>query len=207
MRYFIKSSWFLMLLLLLVFSLNAQEQRRKPPKAGKLDLNPPVQTIEDLALELGPDWENRILENVKNEYPAELDNLQKLKIQNPKKYQRKIIKFWQEIRHELRLRKEDPQRYKQMRYLHELDHLCDNLAAEYRKTRDKSRQTEIRNELRSKLSELFVLREAEKEARIAELEREIKQLKEMAASRRQKQDEIIKKRLDEMLDESVELEW
>jgi hypothetical protein len=51
------------------------------------------------------------------------------------------------------------------------------------------------------------LREAEKEVRIAELEREIKQLKEMAASRRQKQDEIIKKRLDEMLDESVELEW
>ncbi|MBN2090581.1 hypothetical protein JW964_13300 [candidate division KSB1 bacterium] len=207
MKYIIKSGWLIMMLLLIIFTLNAQEQRRKPPKDGKLNLNPPEQTIEDLMQELGSDWENRILENIKTEYPDELDNLLNLKNKNPKKYERRLIKFWQEIRHELRLKKEDQQRYKQIRYQHELDHRCENLAEEYRKTRDKSRQTEIRNELKSKLAELFVLREAEKEAKIAELEREIKQLKEMAALRRQKQDEIIQKRLDEMLNERFDLEW
>jgi len=144
---------------------------------------------------------------VRNEYPAELDNLQKLKNKNPQKYQRKLIKFWLEIRHEQRLKQEDPERYRRVRKQHELDHICDNLADEYRKTKDESRKSKIRNELKIKLGELFVLREAEKEARIAELEREIERLKEMIALRRQKRDEIIEKRLIEMLGESPELEW
>ncbi|MCU0644108.1 MAG: hypothetical protein MUC94_07580 [bacterium] len=201
------SSWLLIILFLLASSLNAQEPRRKPSKDAKLDLKPPIQTIDDLEKELGPDWENRILDHVKNEYPAELVNLQKMKNQNIQKYQRKLIKFWQEVRHELRLKKENPERYKRVRQQHELDHICDNLAEEYRQTKDKSRQSEIRNELKSKLRELFILREAEKEAKIAELEREIKGLKEMVAFRRQKQDEIIEKRLVEMLGQSQELEW
>jgi hypothetical protein len=208
MKSCIKSSvWIFILLCLLASTLNGQEKHREPPKDPIQNLQPPPQTIEDLEQELGIDWENRILEDVKNEYPAELDNLQKLKSKNLQKYQQKLIKFHQEIRRELRLKVEDPQQYQAARNQHELDHLCDSLAQQYRETKDKQRQAEIKNDLRKKLVELFVLRETEKEQRIAELEQEIKQLKEMGARRRQKQDEIISKRLDEMLGEQDELEW
>jgi hypothetical protein len=208
MRNFIKSScWLLISLSLLASTLNGQGKRHEPPKDLLQNLQPPLQTIEDLEQELGPDWENRILEDVKNEYPAELDNLQKLKSKNPQKYQQKLMKYHQEIRRELRLKVEDPQQYQAARKQHELDHLCDNLAQQYRETKDKQRQAEIKNDLRKKLVELFVLRETEKEQRIVELEQEIKQLKEMGARRRQKQDEIISKRLDEMLGEQDELGW
>lgn len=208
MRNFIKSSgWLLISLSLLVSTLNGQEKRREQPKELLQNLQAPLQTIKDLEKELGPDWENRILEDVKNEYPAELDNLQRWKSKNPQKYQQKLIKLRQEIRRELRLKVEDPQRYRSARQQHELDHLCDNLAQQYLETKDKQRQIEIKNELRNKLSELFILREMEKEARIAELEREIKQLKEMGTLRRQKQQEIIEQRLNELLGEGDELEW
>jgi hypothetical protein len=203
----ISLAYLCIVLSLLVSGLNAEEQKRKPPKEHGINLSSPKEDIEDIKQELGPDWENSILEHVKSEYPAELENLQKIKEKNPEKYQRKLIKFWQEIRRELRLKNDDPQLYKQVRRMHELDHRCDSLAEEYRKTKDKSRHSEIRVELKTKLGELFVIREAEREAKISELEQEIKQLKEMAAQRQQKKDEIIQKRLDEMLGEGDKLEW
>jgi len=200
----------LVILIFLSSNLLAQQQKSEPPKRDKSkrqDQKPPALTIEDLKRELGQDWEKIILAKIQSEEPDEITPLQQEKLKNPTRYERQLAKLWDDIRRLDKLKIEDPARYNNMKKQLQLERDCRMLAQEYHTSNDDARKSQIKINLKSYLTELFNIREAERAGKVAELEEELAQLKETLAFREKNKVKIIEKRLQEMLAEDEMLQW
>jgi len=203
---------FIILCILFVSNdLFAQQKQKRPKREKKGDRTeqkiPVKNIIEELERQLGPDWEDTLLGHVGNEYPGEIEGLKKEKAKNPSKYYRKLSKLWKDINRELSLKDEDPERYQKVRQQHELDRQCKKLAEKYRKSADETQKAAIKDELKIKLGELFLLRAEEKAAKIEKLEQELKKLKQTLSRRKEIKEQIINKRLSQLLGEDKEIDW
>jgi len=211
MKSLIKVSGYLIIILLFLSSnLLAQQRKGEPPRRDKpkrQEQRPPVRNIEDLKRELGTDWEKIILEKIKDEEPNEIEALQQEEQKNSAKYEKKLVKLWDDVRRLEKFKKEDPVRYNKLKRQLKLERDCRTLAHEYRKLKNENRKSQIRADLKNCLTELFNLREAERAEKVTELEQELARLKEMLAFREKNKDKIIEKRLREMLDEDELLHW
>ncbi len=202
--------YLLIILLFLSSNLLAQERRGKPPrrdKSKRQDQRPPARNIEGLKREWGSDWEKIILEKIKAEEPDEIEALQQEKLKNPARYEEKLAKLWDDVRRLVKFKVEDPVRYNKLKKQLKLERDCRSLAHEYRKSKDETRKSQIKADLKSYLTELFNLRETQRAEKVTELEQELARLKEMLAFREKNKDKIIEKRLREMLAEDELLQW
>ena len=84
--------------------------------------------------------------------------------------------------------------------------LTESLAIEY-KSATSSEKTKIKTELQKNLSNLFDLKEMQRETEVKLLEKEIKKLKEKIATRKNSKDIIVRRRTEELLGEGKYLEW
>ena len=201
-----------LLVILLLLSSNAVSQRKKGEpskkyKSKQQDSRPRGRTIEDLKRELGADWEKIILEMIEAEQPDEIETLKQEKRKNPAQYENRLAKLWNDIRRLEKYRNEDPARYDEFKKQLMLERDCRKLAQKFRKSDDENIKSKLKTDLKSRLNELFSLREAEREEKLRELEQEIARLKEMLAFREKNRHKIIEKRLREMLDEDELLQW
>ncbi|MCG3154250.1 MAG: hypothetical protein DKINENOH_00844 [bacterium] len=197
-------------LALLHANLFAQQQRGGPPRGDKSkpqERRPPTRDIEDLKRELGEEWEKTILEKVKAEEPEEIEPLRQEKLKNPARYEEQLAKLWNDLGRLERLKQENPARYNNLKKQLQLERDCRKLAQQHRKSNDATQRAQMRADLKSCLTELFTLREAERAEKVAELEQELAELREMLAFRAKNKDTIIEKRLKEMIGEGEKLEW
>jgi cell division protein ZapA (FtsZ GTPase activity inhibitor) len=75
------------------------------------------------------------------------------------------------------------------------------------KSSDKEAAQKYKNELSSKLSELFDIRESKKHDELAQLEKRIKDLRESLQERHDNKQEIIQRRIQELLGNPKNLNW
>lgn len=75
------------------------------------------------------------------------------------------------------------------------------------KNNDSGNQQKIKADLQSALSQLFELREAQKQEEVKSLEKRLQELKESLQVRKQKKDEIVQRRIQELLGDSKYLRW
>ncbi len=80
------------------------------------------------------------------------------------------------------------------------------LALKY-KGQDSQSQQKTKTELYSKLSELFEIKESDKEADIKKLEKRLSELKESLKERKQNKEEIVQRRIQELLKDAKYLRW
>ena len=165
------------------------------------------QILDQVRRELGPDWQNIVMKQIESEQPEAIQDLLKRKRKDPQKYEEQLARLWEKSTRLKRIKMEDPLRYKSKKQQDDLDRQCKKLAKEYEKSKNESQKNTIKNELRTKLDELFVLRENEKVEKIKKLEAELEKLKEMVKLREQKKQQIIEKRLNELLNDNEALRW
>jgi spermidine/putrescine-binding protein len=88
----------------------------------------------------------------------------------------------------------------------ELEIEAELLALRIKKS-DSITQPKLRNELAGVLNELFDIKETKKEAEIKQLEKRLKELKESIQARKQNKNEIVERRMQEMLGDSRYYRW
>ncbi|NOX16732.1 MAG: hypothetical protein GXO87_00405 [Chlorobi bacterium] len=88
----------------------------------------------------------------------------------------------------------------------EMDIHTEALAAKYSKA-NKSEKEKLENNLKEQLSKLFALKEKRKYKEVADLEKELEDLKKGLKLREKNKDKIIERRLLELLGEGDYLEW
>jgi len=88
----------------------------------------------------------------------------------------------------------------------ELELETEALGVKYQNDKTAEKQ-KIREELRTKLSELFELRETERKEEFESLEKRLNELRESLSERRKNKEEIVKNRLNELTGEEKHLRW
>ncbi len=88
----------------------------------------------------------------------------------------------------------------------ELDVDVELLSLKY-KNSDASVQSKLKSDLSVKLSELFEIREAQKEREVKKLEERLRDLKKSLHARKQNKNEIVQRRIQELLGDSKYLRW
>ncbi len=75
------------------------------------------------------------------------------------------------------------------------------------KNEDGSTQQKLKGELAGVLNQLFEIKEKRKETEIKQLEKRLQELKESIQARKQNKNEIVQRRIQEMLGDSRYLRW
>ena len=101
---------------------------------------------------------------------------------------------------------ENKEQIEREKKINELEVLTETLGAKYQSS-DKTEKQTIRNELRRKLSELFELKEVNRKKEVEKLKQKLKKLEKALTVRMKNKDEIIKRRLEELIGEEDYLDW
>lgn len=105
------------------------------------------------------------------------------------------------------LRETAPERYKlRIRVLH-LRHKADELAEAYHRTDSEEEREELRRRLKETLTQLFKMRMREMEQEIESLAKELDHLKRLHEKYKINAEKIIKRKLEEMLEDDERFEW
>jgi len=195
---------FLFVLLLAISANLSAQERQKKEKPERPDKNV---SVEDLKRELGDDWENILISKIRQEDPETIEQLEKKKETNPSRYYKDLTKLWRQYKHLEKLKYEDPERYKTEKRYRQLEQKSKQLARDYRKSDSEDEKAKIQDELKICLTKLFDLREKKRNDRVMDLEKEVENLKAMLKYRKEKKDEIIENRLNEMLSEDERMKW
>ena len=80
------------------------------------------------------------------------------------------------------------------------------LAVKYETAKEGQKQS-IKNDLRKELNKLFEIKETRRKQEVEQLEQELKKLKKSLVARQKNKNNIIERRLQELLDEDEYLDW
>ena len=158
--------------------------------------------------DLTKEEEEKLLKNLSSETRAKLEEIKKL---NKNKYNQLLREtaFYGAITYldtdapailDFRKQTEGTKKQKEL----EID--VELLALRY-KNADGGNQAKIKNELSSKLSELFDVKESKKQEEVKQLEKRLQELKESLAARKQNKNEIVARRVQELLGDVKYLKW
>jgi hypothetical protein len=147
--------------------------------------------------------EKALLQNLKKDLQ---DQLKIIKTKNKEKY----FEFLQQSQFKnMRIpfiAKREKEMYERENKIFELEVNTEALATQY-KSAAKSEKERIKTELKQKLNDLFVQKEEDRKQEVQKLEQELKELKESLDVRLKNKNEIINRRMQELLDEDKYLDW
>lgn len=158
-------------------------------------------------LYLTPEQEREAIEYIREVYPDRVENLLAIKERRPLLYRRFLSRGYREMRHLEELKEKDPERYDQRMEEKRLDEDARNLARQYRESDDESEKARLKDELKVLLDRIFDYRQRNRQFEIEKLERRLAELKETNQQRLDNKDEIVRRRLDQMLGRQREWEW
>lgn len=98
-----------------------------------------------------------------------------------------------------RTEKDDPRgRSKRQSEIRQLNRSIEELGRRYRDSDDEEKRSALKEEIQSKLSDLYDLRESVWQERIDDLERKLERMKETMDERKSRRDEILKRHLEKI---------
>ena len=180
------------LLIILIFSAGLTFAQKKP---GPPPPPPPIP--------LNKQAENQFLKSINNMLKEKLFNIKKY---DRKTYERLLQKSYFNSMDFPFFNSFDKKRQEIKNKISTLDIETNSLALSYKNDSnvDKSK---IKEKLRNKLNELFDLKELTKKQDVERLEKRLKTLKHSLAVRSKNKDEIIKRRLNQLIGEEKYMDW
>ena len=157
--------------------------------------------------DITPEQEKEILEMIKKENPAEVEELMLLKKERPIEFKKILIQRQHELEWLEQLKETYPERYEQKKKGHSLERQSHQLAEKFRASNDEKEKAKIKNDLSDVLSELFDIREKDREEEMKQLNEKLEHLKSVLAERKKKKKEIVDRRLQELIGEKDVLIW
>ncbi|MFQ5864558.1 MAG: hypothetical protein ACE5IW_04940 [bacterium] len=162
---------------------------------------------QEMRAPIPPEKEREALAFLEELAPFRLKHIRRLKQHRPEQYHRVLVEVLERQRMLLDLEIDDPERAELIKKQIQLENRTEELAHTFRMSEDETEKAQLEKDLRSALSELFDLRELEKQREIERLEKQLKELKNMVKKRKDHRGEIIQKRLDQMLGKVDYLDW
>jgi len=150
--------------------------------------------------------QERVRELLREHFAHNQERLERIAEEEPEEAVRMMAGFVQEANELAELQQNDPEAFQRAMRERYLERDCEVMAETCRQTEGEEQQ-KLKAQLRTTLAQLFEIRQARLKQEVAELERETARMKERLAKREQHQQEIIDKRLRELLGEEDYLEW
>ncbi len=154
--------------------------------------------------QLTPEDEKEYLKNIKSELKLKLKEIK----ENDKERYADLLRelHWKNMEHSFMRMAKEKEMIARDKQIIEYEILTESLSFEYQKS-SQSEKEKIRKELLKNLSQLFDLKEAQREKEVKLLEERIVKLKEKIVTRKKNKDIIIRRRTEELLGEGKYLEW
>lgn len=183
----------------LLVNLNAQGKIKipKPPREPKFDFE-----IGNI-FKMKPEEERKALSKLKTSVKEQLKVIKKYN--SPKYYQLLRESQFKFLNFSI-LSKLDKKEHSNEEEIFEKDVTSEALAAKYKNAGNYDKK-KLKTQLKKTLSTLFDLKEERRKDEVKKLEEELRELKKSLKIRMQNKDEIVKRRLHELLDEDDYLEW
>ena len=168
----------------------------KPPKAPKIVgySNEDVQDEKDLLNKISPELKADLLkvkEIDKEEYEDLLRN----------------VSYRSYDMYTSFMEPEEKERYENERRIDEMEVRSEALGIRYEHSTSESEKQKIVSDLKTVLNQLFDMKEKSRTLEVENLEKELKQLKESLKVRKQSKNEIINRRLNELIGKGDYLDW
>lgn len=176
-----------------------------PPPPGGPGMPPPGAQGPEFP---PPEWEpdSALLAHVQKEDPAFWKHMQKLQTADAERFRTEIFR-WNQRRERLQmLREQDPEKAKRIERIDALERQAHDVADQIRNASESARGP-MKAKLLSVLSELFDRREEDRRDEIARLEKRIADVKSNIEERRSRKDEILRRRLDELVAGEDPMRW
>jgi len=194
-----KFKWYLVILIITVFvagNLFAQDYLPKPPKVSKITgySKVDVQDENELLKKLPPDLKADLLK-VKE---VDKERYEELLEQTSYNSFDMYTGF---------MEASEKERFQTDRKIEEMEVRTEALGIRYEHSSSESEKQKIVSDLKGVLNQLFDMKEKSRSFEVEMLEKELKQLKESLNVRKQSKDEIINRRLNELIGKGDYLDW
>jgi hypothetical protein len=144
---------------------------------------------------------------LKENEPARSEAMMRLKKERPEDYERMLQQVAMEIREMKALERKEPERYEARLKQRKLEYRSTELVEKIQAAGADQDTGDLREELRGVLSQLFDLREEERALELRRLEDEMARLRDVMEKRKKLKDDIVERRLAELLGEDSLMEW
>jgi len=192
-------TYYVVFLLFITVSVSVLAQERRPARRLQERAKPEV-------LYLTPEQEAEVLEYIREIYPERAKNLDLWKDLRSEQYRKGLSRAFREMRFMEALKEKDPDRYGRVAEEKRLERESRQLAQKYRKKEDEAEKTRLKGELESLLYEIFDCRQMNRKDEIERLEKRLTELRKANQERLASKEEIVQRRLDELLGEKG-MEW
>lgn len=169
----------------------------RPP--GHPEMRTPVE-INEAVIQEFENW-------IKQEDPERYTEIQKIKTANPEAYRRIVFEGVRHMRFVKTAQKNDPEAYARMREEMLLDRELRKLAEKFRQSKDETRKTALKREMKTLLEKQFDLRTLNREQEIKRLSQRVKELQELMEKRKAAKNTLVERRLEEITRGRDRLEW
>ena len=170
-----------------------REERLAPPPPA------PVMLSEEDKEELS--------EFFKQIYPDIRVELKEMESTNPAAYDKKMQRLYREYIFLKRIEREEPERFSEAIELRKLSEEVNSIAEKYKKTQSESEKNGLKIQLNGTLSKLFDLRENERALEIDRIKERLSQLQQEMDERQKNKEQIIQKRLNELIGKDYLYDW
>jgi hypothetical protein len=193
--------------LMLMTPASAQEPQPRPRGDAPLvqEKSLPVTPMPDV--DVTPEMEKEALEYLAKLNPRGADDLRELKMVNQRAYADRLQRILREKYHLERLQKEDPSRFERESKLRELERQSHELGESYRRAQDEATRKTLRSNLSNVITQLFDLREMNRQEEVKRMEAELKRLKDTLVQRQKNRADIIERRIQQLTGEAGAMEW
>ncbi len=192
-----------LLLVMINLAWSQEPQPRSRADAPLLRERPLSQPEFDLT----PEMEQEALEYLARLNPHGAEELRTIKTINPKVYTDRLRQLFREKYQLERLQKENPARFERESKIRELERQSHELGESYRKAQDEAARKTLRSNLASVITQLFDLREMNRQEEVKRMEAELKRLKDTLAQRQKNRADIIERRIQQLTGEAGAMEW
>ncbi len=171
--------------------------------------NPPREKgrFEKIKKELNEAETEEVLSWLREFHPARLQKLEAAKTERPGEYARFLAMCYAEMTKDREFMQRDPEGYQRMLKMRKLEQECNDLVQKYRKETNEETRKTLRGQLAQIASELFDIRQANREQEIKRIEEELARLRNNLQKRKSSKQEIVDHHLKGILGEKEDLEW
>ena len=159
------------------------------------------------AVHLTPEQEQEAIAYIREVDPGQAERLVRLKAKDPARYMEALNRGLNEKRRLQRWKQEDPARYEQEVEIRDLERQSHELAEAYRKGANEKERGEIRPKLSALTARLIDLREDRRREDVKRMERDLERLRRILTERQKNREQIIQRRIAQLLGEAEAMEW
>ena len=158
-------------------------------------------------IEFTPEFEKSTMKLLEAQNAQKAYQISMLKSKQFNKYKQALEDYYISTDMMDKLKESDPKRYEQLKKKRDLEEKSRKYAEEYRMTSVQKEKNKHKAELKTVLNELFDLRELDREEEMKKLNQKLNDLMKVMSERNKKKNDIVERRLNQLLGEVNELVW